>query len=749
MAKAEILIVEDNGVVAKDIQIRVKNMGFKAPFMVPSGEEAIEKIKVHKPDLVLMDIMLNGEMDGTEAAEQIRSRFHIPVVYLTAYADEKILEAAKLTEPFGYLIKPFVDKELKAVIEIALYRHKMEKKFEESEGRYRSLFEESKDAIVITDQRGEFIDVNAYSLDLFGYTKKEMTAMNFKDLYVNPEDGNRFQKEINEKGSVKGFEVRLRREDGGEMDCVFDVVFRRDDMGNISGYQGIIRDVTETKLLDEALRESEEKYRSMMESMNDPAYICSADFHVEYMNPAMVKRTGREAIGELCYEVINGFDEKCPWCVHDKAQQGEKCVTEITSPADNRTYSVSHSPIFHADGSISKLAIYRDITKIKNMEQQLSQAQKAEAIATLAGGMAHNFNNALTPIIGNVDLLQMEHGEDEKTMKCLEDMKISGLRMARLTSQLLAYAKGGKYNPHVFLLNDFVDATLPLVQYTLDPAVRVETNLPPDIMSVRADETQMQMVLSAIVANSNEAMEGPGCIRISTQNMDLDRSAVEDYPGLKPGPYVCISVEDDGKGMDEETKNRIFDPFFTTHFMGRGLGMASVYGVIENHDGTITVESETGKGTVVRIYLPAIEAKEEIKKEKVPEPAVELALGEGTILVIEDEESVMMIIRQILETFNYQVLEAETGKKAIELAETFDGQIDLALLDIRLPDMTGDKVYPLIMAARPNLKVIVCSGYEIEGPPQAILDAGAEGFIKKPFSVTAVADKLKEVLEGN
>jgi len=507
-------------------------------------------------------------------------------------------------------------------------------------------------------------------------------------------------------------------------------------------------EIEEHKQAELRLKESEEKYRSMMESMNDPAYICSPDFHVEYMNPAMVNRTGRDATGEPCYKAINEFDEKCPWCVLDKVQEDESCVTEITSPKDNRIYSVSHSPIHHVDGSISKLTVYRDITRIKNMEQQLSQAQKIEAIATLAGGMAHNFNNALTPIMGNVDLLQMQHGEDEKTMKCLKDMKTSGLRMARLTSQLLAYAKGGKYNPQALSLSDFVNATLPLTRANLDPAVRVETDLPLDIMSVRADETQMQMVLSAIVANSNEAMEGPGRIRISTKNMDLDQEAIKDYPDLKPGPYVCLSVEDDGKGMDEETRNRIFDPFFTTHFMGRGLGMASVYGIIKNYDGTIIVESEEmGKGTTIRIYLPAIEAKEEIKKEEVPGPAVELAMGEGTILVIEDEESVMMIIRQILERLDYQILEAETGKKAIELAETFDGQIDLALLDIKLPDMTGDKVYPLIMAARPNLKVIVCSGYDIEGLPQGILDAGAEGFIKKPFSVAAFADKLKEVLE--
>jgi len=200
--------------------------------------------------------------------------------------------------------------------------------------------------------------------------------------------------------------------------------------------------------------------------------------------------------------------------------------------------------------------------------------------------------------------------------------------------------------------------------------------------------------------------------------------------------------------MDEETKSRIFELFFTTHFMGRGLGMAAVYGIIRNHDGAIKVDSELGKGTKVRIYLPAIEAEKEVEKKTVSRPDLQLPKGDATILAIEDEEDVMMLFRKVLERLGYRVLQAETGKKAIRLAKIFDGQIDLAILDIKLPDMSGDKVYPLIMEARPDLKVVVCSGYTLEGPPQDILDAGAEGFVQKPFHIATLAEKLKEVLEG-
>ena len=392
------------------------------------------------------------------------------------------------------------------------------------------------------------------------------------------------------------------------------------------------------------------------------------------------------------------------------------------------------------------VGVHVDISEKQKLETQLRQATKMEAIGILAGGIAHEFNNALMGVLGTIELLKWDLPEDEKRNEHFEAMNESGHRMSRLTDQLLAYAQGGKYQPKDLKLDDFVIETLPILQHDLHPEVRVETRFQKDISYIRADHAQMQMVLSAILANSNEAIEDKGIIRIAAENKDIDEVFTKQHPGLKPGSYVCFIIEDDGKGMDEETRNGIFEPFFTTKFQGRGMGMAAVYGIIKSHDGAITVESEPGKGTVVRIYLPAVEAKEEAKAVK--QPKTEIAMGEGTILVIEDDEPVVALLRQILERLCYGVLFARTGKEAVELARTFDGRIDLALLDIKLPDMDGGRVYPLIMEARPDLKVIVCSGYSIHGPAQDILDAGAEGFIQKPFSIAPFAEKLKEVLEG-
>ena len=220
---------------------------------------------------------------------------------------------------------------------------------------------------------------------------------------------------------------------------------------------------------------------------------------------------------------------------------------------------------------------------------------------------------------------------------------------------------------------------------------------------------------------------------------------IKDFPGLKPGNYACLTITDDGKGMDQETRSRMFEPFFTTNAEGRGLGMAAAYGIIKNHDGWISVDSELGQGTIVKIYLPVVEAPVTVHSK--PRPKTELIKGTGTILVIDDEEEVMNVTRAILEKLGYSVLEAKTGQEAIDVVKTFDGDIDLAMLDILLPDMDGNAIYPFLMEARPNLKVMVFSGYSIDGPAQEILNAGAEEFLQKPFAVTDLSEKLKKILE--
>ena len=387
--------------------------------------------------------------------------------------------------------------------------------------------------------------------------------------------------------------------------------------------------------------------------------------------------------------------------------------------------------------------VVSDITEQKELEWRLQQAQKMESIAKLAGGIAHQFNNALFVIVATTDLLEMQVPNDEMTSEYFDSIKKSTGRMTQLTRQLLAYARGGKYEVKDISLSVLVRNTLPLLQHTLDPSIYVETNLPDDISKTRGDLTQLVMVLSILLSNAAEAIESEGHIKIACRNELITKEDAKAFPGLLPGPYVSLTVEDNGRGMNEETKRRVFEPFFTTKFLGRGLGLAAAYGIVKNHGGWISIESQPDRGTSLCIYLPALREIEEKKAQRVFK---ELRKGTGTILLIEDELAVIETLRKLLERLGYKVLEAKTGKDAIRLVRAYEGEIDLAILDVFLPDMNGNKIYPLLKEFRPNLKVLVFSGYSIEGPAQEILDAGAHGFVQKPVSVEKLSEKLKELL---
>jgi PAS domain S-box-containing protein len=389
--------------------------------------------------------------------------------------------------------------------------------------------------------------------------------------------------------------------------------------------------------------------------------------------------------------------------------------------------------------------VVSDITEQKELEWRLRQAQKMESIAKLAGGIAHQFNNALFVIEATTDLLEMQVPKEEVTSEYIASIKKSTARMTQLTRQLLAYARGGKYEVKDISLRVLVRNALPLLQHTLDPAIYIETHLADDILKTKGDLTQFVMVLSILLSNAADAIEKEGHVKISCRNELITKEDAKGFPGLLPGPYVSLTVEDNGRGMDEETKGRVFEPFFTTKFLGRGLGLAAAYGIVKNHGGWISIESQLGRGTSVCVYLPAVRESEEKKAQRVhKEPLKQI----GTILLIEDEVAVVATLRKLLERLGYNVLEAKTGKEAIRLTRAYDGAIDLAILDVFLPDMNGNKIYPLIKEFRPDLKVLVFSGYSIEGPAQEILDAGAHGFIQKPVSVEVLSEKLKELLQA-
>ena len=545
--------------------------------------------------------------------------------------------------------------------------------------------------------------------------------------------------------------LAIMRKDGEQRDLETSIAAMEDVSGEGAGFRGILRDVTHRKRMEAELNHSKNFLESIFKSSIDG--IVSTDLHgtLLFSSPGLHEIMGyeeQEILGKKAWlfyhrgkedakSIMKGLEHKGKLHAYDlKLKKKDGGLVDVI---------ISVSYIRNEQGEITgTLGIFKDVTEKRILEEELQHVRKTESIATLAGGVAHEFNNILMGITGNIELLQMETDEKEKNHKRLDLIKDSALRMANLTKQLLAYAKGGRYRPKAVSLNRLIKETLPVQKQTIATSTTIEMDLQKNLSRVKVDSAQMQMVISAILANADEAAKGDGRIKITTKSVKVDENFVRNHRDFSPGPYVALTIEDNGKGMDGETLSRLFDPFFTTKFQGRGLGMAAVYGIIRNHQGAIFVDSIPGSGTVVRIYLPALEVTPEEPKA----PLGEVEMGAGNILLVEDEAMIIEITQTLLERLGYQVIVAANGKDAIHAARTFSQDIHLALLDIKLPDMEGGKVYPLLMEARPDLKVIVCSGYSMDGPAQEILDAGAQDFMQKPFSLTTLQSKLNKVLKS-
>jgi len=393
---------------------------------------------------------------------------------------------------------------------------------------------------------------------------------------------------------------------------------------------------------------------------------------------------------------------------------------------------------------IGTLGIFKDITEEKATEEARQEGQRLKAVSVLAAGVAHEFNNALMSIVGYIELLESHLSSAEDIREYVNPMKEASVRMTTLTKQLLAYSQGGHYETSVFSVADFLEETLPVLRHEIEPDIDLQVDFPDAAPYINADGTQMQMVLSAILNNASEAIAGEGFIKISVRSGDVNKDFSALNAEMESGAYMCLRIEDNGKGMDEETRSRIFDPFYSTKFLGRGLGMASVYGIINGHGGTVSVESELDVGTIVRVYLPTVGMPAQADETQSLPPAP--VPGEKTVLVIEDEAPLMAINTTMLNELGCRVLKAETGSRALELMRSHRGGVDLALMDIKLPDIGGESLYKRLMEIDPALKVLLCSGYSIDGPAKEILESGAQGFLQKPFTTADLSAKMSEIL---
>lgn len=791
-----ILPVEDERIVGRDLQIRLKRLGYEVPAIASSKVEAMRLVKDFQPDLVLMDITLNGTADGIEAGRQIRERFDVPVIYLTAHSDSDTLEKAKLTEPFGYVLKPFEDRELMAGIEMALHKHEAERRLRRTERWLAATLCSLGDGVITTDPDLRVTFLNWVAEELTGWTASEAIGQDlFTVFQLSGERAGETARDCIANVLSSGLPATLESsvllsKPGNAISVSNSIAPILDERGYSAGIVLAFRDVTEKERAEQEIRERGEQ-QAAANSLTQQA-LAGLDLQI----------LADEACSLLCRllhadvaEFLELDQNKCELRTRSCLGAADRATAPALSVAgcvharqllERTTPGIVHrtlagDPFLDRHGAESAAAVIvgtpekpfgilavcgrtarrfsdnqleflraiaytlRSALERNAMEKRLRETEQMESIGVLAGGIAHDFNNLLAVVMG-----QAEEGRREcPQCPIICDIWSAAGRAADLTRQLLAYAGKGHVISAQISLSDWIAESREMLQRALPERVRVEFALAAGLPPVQADPAEIRQILISLISNAGEAIPPgkAGHVRIATGGVDLTAGRPPAHSGIyssAPGRYAFLEVADDGCGISEAIQERIFEPFFSTKFTGRGLGLAAVQGIVRAYGGFIQVESAPGSGATFRIFLPARPENASPNLAPAEQPLQKPA--SHTVLVIEDEAMLRKMVVRMLERAGFRVLSAGDGKAALVLLEQTPSVPAVALVDLTMPVMGAAELLPVLRSRYPALKVIATSGYSEQEACRVLRPEYISGFLQKPFERDALCELLARTL---
>ena len=772
-SKASILIVEDEESLRTNLKFILTRKGFETE-EAATGQEGLEKAQERFFNVAILDIKL-PDMDGTDLVEPLKEMHpDMALIVTTGHASLDSAIKALNEGASAYVTKPLdMDDVLGRIQEFVEKQHLASENRKLYQQAQREIEERKRSEEALRKSEGhlataqQIAHVGSWDWDLItgeviwsdetyrilGYEPQEIEAsFETLKLLTHSDDWGRVDATVQKAFAGGGsFEVEYRiiRPDQTirNINGIGKTTFDR--KGNAIHSFGTFQDITDRKRAEEALRESEEKHRVLFEHAPDLIIVMDA----ESRNILDVNAVACELLGYTREELLKmPIDDVYAPFAPGQLDQIIRQLEETGGTVFEHEYRRKDGSVFSVDISsrtieLSGRTLYqgyiRDLTERKRLEAQFQLAQKMEAVGTLAGGIAHNFNNLLQMIMSNISVLLMETGPSHSQHKILSAIKNRVNSGAELTKQLLGFARGGKYQSKLTNVNTLLVSATNLIDRT-HKEIAVFQEFEPALWNTMVDEGQIEQVLLNLFVNSQQAMPHGGKMIVQSENVTLEESFSKLHD-VAQGKYIRLTVTDTGIGMDQKTLGKIFEPFFTTKEVGQGtgLGLASAYGIIKNHDGIITVDSEVGKGTTFNIYLPAIEETAEIEQS----PKAESHKGKGTILFVDDDEDLVAAARRTLEIFlAYDVFTAKSGAEAIEIYSKNENEVDLVILDLIMPEMGGGETFDKLRELNPKVKVLLSSGYSLEGEAAEVMERGCNGFIQKPFGPEELSGKILEVL---